>query len=341
MQLLASPTWGALHPVQRPPPRLSYTQGKRNRAQRLVTQAGLFGSNKQREEEKPEKGQAAAPIPERSPGSFLNKLGPLPLIVIGGVVVWGLIRSGLIWRNVTKTKVPQDTESAANLVDAVATSSDKLDELFKKMDLNKDGRIDLKEVALGLKSVNPRASLSAARKSALDVFLLFDADKNRYLDKDEFSRFIQRFCLLSDSPFEQFADDLLMKLSAPQSLDLTDKKVAQELDRAIGGDKVAEAIADRKLDGIFTVWDEDRDGSIKFGQLKIRLQNYKVSAAGEERTKGMLNSVPSSDDFDRNEFGRFVEGFAKAANTSFADLADYLLVVPLHEFDPSLKIPAK
>ena len=40
-------------------------------------------------------------------------------------------------------------------------------------------RIDLKEVTLGLKSINPRAPLSAARKSALDVFLLFDADKNR------------------------------------------------------------------------------------------------------------------------------------------------------------------
>ncbi|KAK9849016.1 hypothetical protein WJX84_004403 [Apatococcus fuscideae] len=217
----------------------------------------------------------------------------------------------------------QDTESAANLVDAVATSSDKLDELFKKMDLNKDGRqadcshapvsLGPKDCpeggALGLKSVNPRASLSAARKSALDVFLLFDADKNRYLDKDEFSR--------------------VQKLSAVHL-----QHVAQELDRAIGGDKVAEAIADRKLDGIFTVWDEDRDGSIKFGQLKIRLQNYKVSAAGEERTKGMLNSVPSSDDFDRNEFGRFVEGFAKAANTSFADLADYLLVVPLTNLIP-------
>ena len=34
----------------------------------------------------------------------------------------------------------------------------------------------------------------------------------------------------------------------------------------------AEAIADRKLDGIFTVWDEDRDGSIKFKQLQMRLQ---------------------------------------------------------------------
>ena len=35
--------------------------------------------------------------------------------------------------------------------------------------------------------------------------------------------------------------------------------------------QVAEAIADRKLDGIFTVWDEDRDGSIKFKQLQMRL----------------------------------------------------------------------
>lgn len=36
--------------------------------------------------------------------------------------------------------------------------------------------------------------------------------------------------------------------------------------------QAAEAIADRKLDGIFSVWDEDRDGSIKFKQLQLRLQ---------------------------------------------------------------------
>lgn len=69
--------------------------------------------------------------------------------------------------------------------------------------------------------------------------------------------------------------------------------------------------------------------------------SYKVSAAGEETTKGMLNSVPSSDDFDRAQFGKFVETFAKSAQVPFAELADYLLVVPLHEFDPAQKIPAK
>lgn len=55
----------------------------------------------------------------------------------------------------------------------------------------------------------------------------------------------------------------------------------------------------------------------------------------------MLNSIPGADDMDRATFGRFVEDFAKAAQVPFAELADYLLVVPLHEFDPAQKIPAK
>lgn len=69
--------------------------------------------------------------------------------------------------------------------------------------------------------------------------------------------------------------------------------------------------------------------------------SYKVSAAGEQRTKGMLNSIPGTDDMDRATFGRFVEDFAKAAQVPFAELADYLLVVPHHEFDPAQKLPAK
>lgn len=67
---------------------------------------------------------------------------------------------------------------------------------------------------------------------------------------------------------------------------------------------------------------------------------YKVSTSGEQRTKGMLNSIPGADDMDRATFGRFVEDFAKAAQVPFADLADYLLVVPHHEFDPAQKLPA-
>ncbi|KAK9861947.1 hypothetical protein WJX84_002388 [Apatococcus fuscideae] len=323
----------ALH--QRPPlpAGLYLAQRKCCRQQRTVSTCGLFGT-KAKEEEKAETAQASAPIPQSSPGSFLNKLGPLPLIVVGGVVVWGLIRSGFIWKNVTATKIPQETIKAVDLADSVA-GSPKLDELFSKMDLNKDGRIDLKEVAFALKSVNPRASLSAARQSALDVFLLFDKDKNRYLDKEEFSMFMQRFCLLSDATFDVFVEELSTKLSEPAFLDVADKQVAKELEEIMGNNQVAEAIADRKLDGIFTVWDEDRDGSIKFKQLQMRLAKFSVPAASEQRTKSMMYSIPGNDDMDRATFGRFVEDFAKASGVSFADLADYLLVVPLHEFDPA------
>lgn len=66
MQLAATPAWGVLQRPPRPLVRTSCSQARRNRAQRLVPQAGVFGSNKQREEEKPEKGQAVAPVPERN-----------------------------------------------------------------------------------------------------------------------------------------------------------------------------------------------------------------------------------------------------------------------------------
>ena len=62
---------------------------------------------------------------------------------------------------------------------------------------------------------------------------------------------------------------------------------------------------------------------------------FSVPAASEQRTKSMMYSIPGNDDMDRATFGRFVEDFAKASGVSFADLADYLLVVPLHEFDPA------
>ncbi len=50
---------------------------------------------------------ATSEIVCRAPGSFLNNLGPLPLIVVGGVVLWGLVRSGFIWKSVVTIKVPE------------------------------------------------------------------------------------------------------------------------------------------------------------------------------------------------------------------------------------------
>ncbi len=51
----------------------------------------------------------------------------------------------------------------------------------------------------------------------------------------------------------------------------------------------------------------------------------------------MMNAMPPTDELDRSDFGRFVQDFAKASDTQFADLADYLLVVPVHEFDPAMR----
>lgn len=41
-----------------------------------------------------------------------------------------------------------------------------------------DGRVDLRELTEALYKLKPEAPLSAARDSALDIFLLFDKDRN-------------------------------------------------------------------------------------------------------------------------------------------------------------------
>lgn len=44
--------------------------------------------------------------------------------------------------------------------------------------LTGNGRVDLRELTEALYKLQPNAPLSAARDSALDIFLLFDKDRN-------------------------------------------------------------------------------------------------------------------------------------------------------------------
>lgn len=54
-------------------------------------------------------------------------------------------------------------------------------------------------------------------------------DACRHLDKLEFTTFLQRYCLLSDTKLSDIADDMISRLSAPDSGAFSEDDMMQQL----------------------------------------------------------------------------------------------------------------
>lgn len=104
------------------------------------------------------------------------------------------------------------------------------DRIFDLFDRDANGTIDFREASLGLKKIKPGLPLADARDSALDVFLLYDDDHNRSLDRFEFARFVARFACLAGTSFEQLGPRLVSLLEAEDVLGSVDVQELALLD---------------------------------------------------------------------------------------------------------------
>lgn len=98
----------------------------------------------------------------------------------------------------------------------------EFDTIFELFDRDGNGAIDFREASLGMKKLVPSLAMPDARSSALDVFLLFDNDASRTLDRFEFARFLARFSALAGEPFASLAPRLVSLLQADDAFVSTD-----------------------------------------------------------------------------------------------------------------------
>ncbi|DBB17854.1 hypothetical protein WJX82_011681 [Trebouxia sp. C0006] len=281
-----------------------------------------------------------------SPGpvpSWHRYLGPVTLgaaLFMVAVALWKLVFS-----TDGPTRLEKNLTAAVQLVDSVQSST--VDTLFNLFDKNQNGTIEICEVSWGLHKLKPQLPQEDARQQALKHFLLFDQGEHRHLDKQDFTVFLQRYCLLSDTKLSEIADDMITKLSQPDKQSETTSDDAMQLQlEALSAHQVTEVYQERRLDAVFGMWDQNSDLRISFKELCEGLFRFsgveKLKDKAAAAAQAILEPGIATDggqQMSREQFGLFIRRFAAASGVTFSAITDFLLVVPVFDYDPAFTDP--
>ncbi|BDA45141.1 hypothetical protein COCOBI_06-6210 [Coccomyxa sp. Obi] len=220
------------------------------------------------------------------------------------------------------------------------------DALFAAADVNGDGRVDLLELMRAVYKWAPLAttrddSLAAARDAALDLFLLLGADPIRGLDRKQFSKFLQAWCLQGGWGLKAISDDLLRLLRAPDHLrHAEDKETAEGIEAAAATPAaVQEWMERRRPDLVFNLWAGGGAGraplcdALSWLLAHVSEESIQAgggSAAAARRFLAAERLRPGSPDMARLDFAFLAQRFAELAGQSKREVNDYLMALAVN-----------
>mmetsp|Transcript_16432 Transcript_16432/g.44090 ORF Transcript_16432/g.44090 Transcript_16432/m.44090 type:complete len:313 (+) Transcript_16432:65-1003(+) len=139
-----------------------------------------------------------------------------------------------------KSKALSDIQEEFNEeIDIVQTANDaRCQALFTLADLDGDGRIDFKELALALKKYVPSNGVSETAAVAAAMLLAYDDDEDQKLDPVEFAHFLNKFCAIVGSNWHELADFLVVA-SLVNSSDSMDIAILNEIQPVVVQSKKA------------------------------------------------------------------------------------------------------
>lgn len=215
--------------------------------------------------------------------------------------------------------------------------------LFKLFDLNNDGQVEFKEIAIGLNKMT--MDMDASAKSALSALLLFDRDDKRTLDYEEFTMLILNLVAAGgkDVSFDDVADAMTLAACMPAVMteeDLAELIVVDELYNGLkelqeAEDEIAQAVdilQYGRMKRLFALWDLNHDGKIDGAELLIGLRKFSVAKDLESTMEAAMATVINFDTdsdakLDETEFAVALVKIAKAIEVDLHDLVDFLVVV--------------
>lgn len=217
---------------------------------------------------------------------------------------------------------------------------DRMVALYNMFDLNGDGKVEFKEVALGLFKMTD--NMEESSKAAMAALLMFDEDSNKTLDYLEFSKLIMNVVYQFGEDFEELIDDMLKCASQPAVMS------DEDLALLVVGDEMATAateLADLekevaevinvveygRMQRLFDLWDLDHDGTIDFSELALGMRKFHEAKSMEDtlaETVAAMLTFDENDDqkLDRVEFAVFLAKFSKAAEVDLHELIDFMVV---------------
>jgi len=222
----------------------------------------------------------------------------------------------------------------------------RLVELYELFDVDGDGTIEFKEVALGMYKIT--GDMAIASKSALHLVLMTDQNGNRRIDYPEFVRLILQVCTVAGEKFEDIISEFVTMMYFAEKIGIKDAArlmIAEEdynayQDMIESADEAA-AILDilqyTKILKLFDLWDINNDKSISLEELTLGCRKFQRSIMDIRHTVTLSHLMMHEFDKDGNkslneeEFARFLLKFAEETKSDIHGMIDTLAVITVLE----------
>ena len=208
-----------------------------------------------------------------------------------------------VWKNVleniknfnAKEKLQQATIAFIVHFQFASQENKELKKIFKKLDINGDGRLTYKELKDGFSRLDPNERIAGITEADLNRIIEdVDQDMNGYIEYEEFLRVtVNKRHIISENnlriAFDKFDENGDGKLSMDEI-----KKVLGTGDN----DYIKEIIS--KID-------ENEDGAISFEEFSVMMKSILVDHEGDTNTKNMTNMNPTKTILDFTNVDRIIE----------------------------------
>mmetsp|Transcript_1290 Transcript_1290/g.1664 ORF Transcript_1290/g.1664 Transcript_1290/m.1664 type:complete len:485 (+) Transcript_1290:108-1562(+) len=232
----------------------------------------------------------------------------------------------------------------------VAYKDKRMASLFARFDTNKSGYVSYQEAAIGLYKL-----IGDMKESALDAFdmlLMYDANEDRLMNYEEFTRVILHVCALKNKKWLKIADALVYAIIT--NPDPTDDQLAKlavaeeyyhkaaEIQEKYKKDAaVLNALNYQKLQKLYDILDKNDDGMLSFAELAVGLRKYQRAVSTDtflesiQEAKFMLIEFDTDENqkLDRKEFALVLVEYAADAKLDLHKLIDFLAVLALSDGD--------
>lgn len=206
---------------------------------------------------------------------------------------------------------------------------EKLDLLYSLLDKDKDGSIDAKELAEGLRKRNIDLSFLDAIEKSIELVAMYDEDGDAVLDRGEFEHFVEKMVVELSATVDEFCEFLVYQLLFGEANDSGDEDYDMDniKDEVKERGQLLDALHDPRMDSLFVLFDRNGDGSVSFKEVACGL--YHLTKDMEESAKATTSLLLMMDVDDKRvlvfeQFAKLILAVAAAAETSFEEVANEL-----------------
>jgi Ca2+-binding EF-hand superfamily protein len=228
-----------------------------------------------------------------------------------------------------------------------ALTDPRMQTLFGLFDIDGNGAVDFKEVAVGLFQLTDDMEDSA--RTAVTVLLMLDEDDKRTLNFEEFAKLMLHVVTAAGNKFVDMADKMTLAMISTKAVskeDISNLMCGEALYHLVKDEQeehrelleTMDALQYGRMQKLFDLWDSDNDGEISFPELLTGMRKFNTSIDMEESVSGAALAMIGFD-ADRNqslnrvEFARALVNYAAATEVGVHNLVDFMVMATVLEDD--------